>query len=165
MWHPGDYNIFTKFDQPPSGVKPLVLATGTLYGQNCFPEGQTFNYTFFINTNLQREGWPSLDNYIAAIEVCSRPLPSLHLTSPHVVRVKGPADEGLDIVDVILPVEENDDFLLLVEGKVVRWAESKSFSCGTYLIKPTTRKELPTLSHFFKELGNDDLLIYFHSLK
>jgi len=68
-------------------------------------------------------------------------------------------------VDVILPIEKNDDFLLLVEGKVVRWAESKSFFYRMYLIKPTTYKELLTLGHFFKELGNDDLLIYFHLLK
>ena len=68
-------------------------------------------------------------------------------------------------MDVILPIEKNDDFLLLVKGKVVRWAKSKSFSYRTYLIKFTTRKELLTLSYFFKELSNDDLLIYFHLLK
>jgi hypothetical protein len=73
-------------------------------------------------------------------------------------------DESLNIVDIILPVGGNDDFFLLIKGKVVRWAESKSFFYRMYLIKLTICKKLLTLNPFFKELGNDNLLTHFYSL-
>ena len=117
-----------------------------------------------MNINLQYKGWPSLDIYIAAIEVCFRPLPNLYLISPYIVQFKGLADKGLNIVDIILPIGGNNNFFLLIKGKVVKWVKSKSFSCGTYLIKPTICKELPTLHHFFKELSNDNLFTHFHLL-
>ena len=63
-------------------------------------------------------------------------MPSLYLTSLYIIWFKGPADKGLDIVNIIFPIGGNDNFFLLVKGKVVKWAESKSFSCGIYLIKP-----------------------------
>ena len=67
-------------------------------------------------------------------------------------------------MDIILPVGGNDDFFLLIEGKVVKWAKSKSFSCRMYLIKPIICKKLLTLNPFFKELGNDNLLTHFRLL-
>jgi len=68
------------------------------------------------------------------------------------------------MVDFILPAKGNNDFFSCVGGKVVKWVKGDSLSCRMWLIKFTSYKELPTLDHFFKELGNDVLITDFLSI-